>query len=79
MSKPLSRRQRDHQAAGEAAMHALAIRRALSLTRDEVAQAALIRLGPVPTTCERCRANPPRNYLMWGRGEWLCNGCAGVE
>jgi len=78
MKKP-TQRQRDRQAAGEAAMHALAIKRALELTRDEVAQAALIRLGPVPETCRRCRQRPPKNFLMWGAGEWLCNECAGVE
>jgi putative heme degradation protein len=78
MRKP-SRRQRDRAAALDAAEHALAIARAQALTRDEVAQQALTRLGPVPATCQRCRVNPPRNFLMYGRGEWLCNACAGVE
>lgn len=79
MKKPNNRRQRDRAAALDAATHALAIARAQAMTRDEVAQEALIRLGPVPPTCERCRTNPPRNFLMHGRGEWLCNVCAGLE
>lgn len=78
MKRPSTRRQRDRQAAGEAAMHALSIKRALELTRDEVAQQALIRLGPVPTTCSKCHKRPPRNYQMVGSGTWLCNPCAGL-
>ena len=78
MKRPVTRRQRDRQAAGEAALHALSIKRALSLTRNEVAQAALIRLGPVPETCPKCGERPPRSYQMHGRGSWLCNPCAGL-
>jgi hypothetical protein len=74
-----SKRQRDRDAALDAAMQFAAIQRALSLTRDEVTQQALIRLGPVPATCERCRQAPPRNYLMHGRGVWLCHACAGTK
>lgn len=75
----LNRRQRDRQAALDAAMHARAIARAQALTRDELAQAALIRLGPVPATCQKCGQRPPRNFQMYGSGAWLCNACAGLE
>jgi hypothetical protein len=78
MRKP-TRRQQDKENALDAAMHWHAIQRAQAMTRDEVAQQALVRLGPVPATCQRCGVNPPRNYLMYGRGEWLCNACAGLE
>lgn len=79
MATRAQRRQRDRQASLDAAQHAYAIRRALELTPNEVTRQALIRLGPVPATCQRCRERAPRNFLMHGAGEWLCNECAGLE
>lgn len=75
----MSKRQRDRAAALDAAMHAYAIQRARAMTDDETTRQALVRLGPVPATCWRCGARPPRNFLMVGSGEWLCNECAGVR
>ncbi len=74
----MTTRKQMRQNALDAAMHWHAIQRARALTNDEVTRQALIRLGPVPTTCRRCQVRPPRNFLMVGSGEWLCNECAGV-
>lgn len=75
----MNRRQRDRRAAFDAATHAYAIQRARAMTRDEVVQAALIRLGPIPTTCQKCAQRPPNTYQMTGAGAWLCRPCAGLE
>lgn len=72
----MNRRQRDRQAALDAALHAHAIKRALETTKDEALQQALIRLGPIPPLCRRCNEREPRAFLVYGSGEWLCNECA---
>lgn len=67
---------RDHKAALAAAAHAYAIARARAMSSDEVEQQALIRLGPVPATCEQCHQRPPITYLMCAPGGWRCRECA---
>jgi 4-diphosphocytidyl-2C-methyl-D-erythritol kinase len=74
-----SQRRRDRQNALDAAAHAYAIKRALELSRNEVEQQALVRFGPVPAMCQRCREHPPRVIQMTGSGVWLCRRCAGLE
>lgn len=67
---------RDRAAALAVAEHAYAIKRARAMSDDEVEQQALIRLGPVPATCEQCRQRPPVTYLMCAPGGWRCRECA---
>lgn len=76
MNTRTTRRQRDRAAAQAVAAHVYAIKRARELTPDQVEQAALIRLGPVPAVCRDCRTSPPITFVMDGSGYWLCASCA---
>jgi hypothetical protein len=75
-TKRTTQRQRDRAAAHAMAAHVYAIQRAREMTPDQVEQAALIRLGPIPAVCQECRTTPPITFIVAGSGAWLCASCA---